>query len=376
MAETRLPGPGHNQGPPLDPMQSWRRHCWRAARKQLFRPLPLETVRRRVKRAAALGLAYRRYELLVLGGGEIEAMLFADDTLVVYLPGSGMIPEDHDLVVRMAGWAGYRAIGLSYDSRDTIGSICVDSAGDALDCSFDCHEQVHLERILGPDYTSSLPLGTDLVTNWHDAIVPRLWEVLDAMHTADPTAGWDAYYNPAKALPRPRPGDIYWENILLAGHSQGGAHALYMFQYVHADGLVLTEGGNDVCPDASGNEIAADWYDPTGGASAGEPRIAFGHRRGASPSSFALPPGMVAAGFVVGDGLDVGWWTVADGELAHTNQTPAPGGPGVSGGCTDHKSMARDTCMPTDVGSGAEAVFALDAHLFDAYVDAFEAAGL
>jgi hypothetical protein len=67
-------------------MQSWRRHCWKAAKKALFRPLPLEVVRRRVARAARLGLAYRRYELLVLGGGEIEAMLFADDTLVVTAP--------------------------------------------------------------------------------------------------------------------------------------------------------------------------------------------------------------------------------------------------------------------------------------------------
>lgn len=86
MTTLRTPGPGHNQGPPMDPMQSWRRHCWKAAKKQLFRPLPLETVRRRVARAARLGLTYRRYELLVLGGGEIEAMLFADDTLVIRAP--------------------------------------------------------------------------------------------------------------------------------------------------------------------------------------------------------------------------------------------------------------------------------------------------
>lgn len=77
---------GHNQGPPLDPMQSWRRHCWKAAKKKLFKPLPLEVVRRRVARAAALGLTYSRYEQLVLGGGEIKAMLFAGDTLIVSAP--------------------------------------------------------------------------------------------------------------------------------------------------------------------------------------------------------------------------------------------------------------------------------------------------
>ncbi|MDH3666675.1 MAG: hypothetical protein OEN23_07065 [Paracoccaceae bacterium] len=77
---------GHNQGPPLDPMQSWRHHCWKAAKKKLFKPLPLEVVRRRVARATALGLTYHRYEQLVLGGGEIKAMLFAGDTLIVTAP--------------------------------------------------------------------------------------------------------------------------------------------------------------------------------------------------------------------------------------------------------------------------------------------------
>ncbi|TFG87451.1 MAG: hypothetical protein E4H18_03495 [Hyphomicrobiales bacterium] len=86
MTNTRIFRLGHNQGPPLDPMQSWRRHCWKAAKKALFRPLPVEVVRRRVARAARLGLAYRRYELLVLGGGEIEAILFAGDTLIVTAP--------------------------------------------------------------------------------------------------------------------------------------------------------------------------------------------------------------------------------------------------------------------------------------------------
>ncbi|HSF93642.1 MAG TPA: hypothetical protein VLA52_01345, partial [Thermohalobaculum sp.] len=110
----RLPGPGHNQGPPLDPMQSWRRHCWKAAKKQLFRPLPLETLRRRVKRAAGLGLAYRRYELLVLGGGEIEAMLFADDTLVVRAPYASPAERLHlAAVAKLAGVTGCQRLLLA-----------------------------------------------------------------------------------------------------------------------------------------------------------------------------------------------------------------------------------------------------------------------
>ena len=114
MAAGRSPGLGHNLGPPLDPMQSWRKHCWKAAKKQLFRPLPLETVRRRVKRAAALGLAYSRYELLVLGGGEIEAMLFAGDTLIVTAPYAGPAAGlDPRAVTKIAALAGCQRLLLA-----------------------------------------------------------------------------------------------------------------------------------------------------------------------------------------------------------------------------------------------------------------------
>ena len=54
----RLPGIGHNQGPPLDAAVSWRRHVWKKARKDLLPKLPLEVIRRRVRRAAELGLEY------------------------------------------------------------------------------------------------------------------------------------------------------------------------------------------------------------------------------------------------------------------------------------------------------------------------------
>ncbi|HUS54793.1 MAG TPA: hypothetical protein VMY41_12425 [Thermohalobaculum sp.] len=114
MTETNAPRLGHNQGPPLDPMQSWRRHCWKTAKKALFQPLPVEVVRRRVTRAARLGLAYRRYELLVLGGGEIEAVLFAGDTLIVTAPyASPADGLDPAMVRKLAAVTGCRRLLLA-----------------------------------------------------------------------------------------------------------------------------------------------------------------------------------------------------------------------------------------------------------------------
>ncbi len=56
-----MSGVGHNGGPSMEAGASWRRHCWRAAREALLPVLPVEVVRLRVRRAAALGLDYRTY---------------------------------------------------------------------------------------------------------------------------------------------------------------------------------------------------------------------------------------------------------------------------------------------------------------------------
>ena len=52
---------GHNNGPAMGQGRGWRTYCWRAARRELLPHMPLNVVRRRVKRAAELGLAYPAY---------------------------------------------------------------------------------------------------------------------------------------------------------------------------------------------------------------------------------------------------------------------------------------------------------------------------
>ena len=78
----RLPGIGHNQGPPIDAGRSWRTHAWRTARRELLPRLPLEVIRRRVARARQLGLAYPQYASILLGTGrDIVAFLFTSESL-------------------------------------------------------------------------------------------------------------------------------------------------------------------------------------------------------------------------------------------------------------------------------------------------------
>ncbi len=90
----RLPGPGHNQGPPLDAAISWRLHAWKKARKDLLPRLPLEVVRRRVRRATELGLEYPQYASILLGTGrDIVGFLFTCEALGLRLERSARCPE-------------------------------------------------------------------------------------------------------------------------------------------------------------------------------------------------------------------------------------------------------------------------------------------
>lgn len=75
-------GIGHNEGPPLDPARSWRVYCWRRAKAQMLPPAPVEVVRRRVRRAAELGLSYPRYASIVtITGRDIGAYLVTSAAL-------------------------------------------------------------------------------------------------------------------------------------------------------------------------------------------------------------------------------------------------------------------------------------------------------
>ena len=106
---------GHNDGPPLDPGRSWRRHCWKQAHKELWKPLPVEVVRRRVTRAARLGLSYRRYAIILLCGSDIEGFLFASGTVV---GGTGAAAGRDRFIGKLAAISGCQRLLLA-SRKDT-----------------------------------------------------------------------------------------------------------------------------------------------------------------------------------------------------------------------------------------------------------------
>ena len=58
---------GHNRGPDWDDIL-FLEYCWRRAWEKAWTP-PQETVVRRARRAAAIGVSYRRYALEILERG-------------------------------------------------------------------------------------------------------------------------------------------------------------------------------------------------------------------------------------------------------------------------------------------------------------------
>ncbi|MEM6487297.1 MAG: hypothetical protein AAF677_03355 [Pseudomonadota bacterium] len=109
------PGIGHNQGPPLDPGRSGRAFAWRKARAELMPRLPLEVVRRRVRRAKELGLAYPAYASILLGTGrDVVAFLFTGTAIADRLR-RGIDPAKADKLRTLSGCE-RRLIGVPADA--------------------------------------------------------------------------------------------------------------------------------------------------------------------------------------------------------------------------------------------------------------------
>ena len=76
-----MAGIGHNGGPEMTGV-AWRTHCWKKAREALLPHLPIEVIRRRVARAAELGLDYKTYAgVRDSTGHDVVAFLFSSNGL-------------------------------------------------------------------------------------------------------------------------------------------------------------------------------------------------------------------------------------------------------------------------------------------------------
>lgn len=92
-----MSGIGHNKGPTLDAGYSWRKHSWSKARADLLPKLPIEILRRRVKRAQELGLPYKTYaSVRASTGRDVVGFLFSNNALRVLRAHDRIAPRHAD----------------------------------------------------------------------------------------------------------------------------------------------------------------------------------------------------------------------------------------------------------------------------------------
>ena len=295
--------------------------------------------------------------------------------LLLFLPGTQMEPRLHDLVLQMGAYAGYRTIGLSYDTRFDPGakdeSVCLGKT----DCAA-CYGPAREEIITGA------PTSPYLTIQAGDSVIRRLFQLLLKLRDDDLRDGrnddhWDSYLDLSNPVM-----PIAWRNIIVAGFSQGAGHAAYIALKYGARGLVMLDGGYDTCgKDDNGVDVLADWYKPVGAAI---PKYFVGHCRPDEipcPQSTATPSTLIRLGF---------FSTLYVLESANPPTTPTPAVtmttqevvtkrppsesedalPGNQD-CNEHYSMARDGCMPTSAQSGDAAMTVPRTYLFAPYLARF-----
>jgi hypothetical protein len=159
--------------------------------------------------------------------------------LLLFLPGTGGIaskgPNDF---FRTAIQQGYYVINLSYINTPAIAQICI---GNTLSENSNCAEEFRIRRVYGDNDFS-------LVTDEpHDAIINRLTKLLVYLSENDKKGKWNRYIKDGKPK---------WEEIALAGQSQGGGMAAFIAKRERVARVIDFSGGWDF----SANNKIADWY--------------------------------------------------------------------------------------------------------------------
>lgn len=131
--------------------------------------------------------------------------------LFIFLPGTSGFPSVYTLVLKKAAALGYHAIGLMYPNGS---EIYVASGTNPDNTSFGrCRQEV----FDGSDQSMAISVNPD------NSIRGRLTTLLQYLNTKYPSQQWGQYLVN---------GQVNWSKCVVAGHSQGGGHAVYISKKV------------------------------------------------------------------------------------------------------------------------------------------------
>ena len=147
--------------------------------------------------------------------------------LFVFLPGTGAIAQHYRLVVLEAARAGYHAIGISYPNAQTVGTLCAAQPTT-------CHAEARTEIVTGQ--ATSAQVSVDRA----NSIENRLVRMLRYMRSTDVDGNWAQFLTGDTA--------VVWAKVSVAGHSQGGGHALFIAKRYAVWRATAYSSGGDILP--------------------------------------------------------------------------------------------------------------------------------
>jgi dienelactone hydrolase len=138
--------------------------------------------------------------------------------LLVFMPGTGGLPERTSAFADLAARLGYRVIGLEYTDTPAVAQLCPRNRDPK------CSEKFRQKRIYGDDVTDVIDDRPS------ESVVNRLAKLLAALQRAHPTEGWADYLE--NGQPR-------WSKIAVSGLSQGAGMAAYIAQKTRVVRVIL-----------------------------------------------------------------------------------------------------------------------------------------
>jgi hypothetical protein len=139
--------------------------------------------------------------------------------LFVFLPGTGATPADYTFLLFEAAQAGFHSLGLRYPNDESVNLSLCPRVNDS-----NCHENVRAETLYGRD------MSTLVSVDPANSIGQRLQSALVYMRDHYPDEGWGQYLSADE--------EIIWSSLIVAGHSQGGGHAIFMAREYPLDRVI------------------------------------------------------------------------------------------------------------------------------------------
>lgn len=145
----------------------------------------------------------------------LDTRVTSKNKLFVFLPGTSASPSNYQLLLTAAAGMGFHSLGLMYPNNSDLYTVAAASPDLTL------FGKGRKEIFDGTDQVGGISVDND------NCIRTRLVKLLQYMNTTYPTQNWGQFLNGST--------DVQWGNVVIAGHSQGGGHALFISKQVLTD---------------------------------------------------------------------------------------------------------------------------------------------